>query len=176
MRGDIGESEVSKESEEPSTTQYGSSDGLPPAIDETGAGAELTQDSHRADPESKPSLKKRKAGKRGRRARKNWKPLEMSDDVAMPIADDKSAASGLGLNQASGGACNQSSTMQGGARLQLCPLGGIARKPTHLSPVTSREVTWEKLTLTVDSGASDTVIPPSCMEWSFLFHTPKVGS
>ena len=139
---------------------------------------ELKQDSHRADPESKPSLKKRKAGKRGRRARKEWKPLDLVDTADIPAVVDRkpSATSSLGLNQASGGACNQSSTMQGGARLQLCPLGGIARKPTHLSPVTSREVTWEKLTLTVDSGASDTVIPPSCMEWSFLFHTPKVGS
>ena len=58
----------------------------------------------------------------------------------------------------------------------LCPLGGIARRPSTLSPVTNREVTWEKLTLTVDSGASDTVIPPGCCTWAALHHTNKVGN
>ena len=34
---------------------------------------------------------------------------------------------------------------------------------------------WEKVTLMVDSGASDTVIPPSVCSLAQLHHTPKVG-
>ena len=49
-------------------------------------------------------------------------------------------------------------------------------RSSQLSPVTTREVTWEKMTLTVDSGASETVIPPGCCEWAFLHHSPKVGN
>ena len=40
----------------------------------------------------------------------------------------------------------------------------------------SKEITWEKLTLTVDSGASDTVVPPRFCAWSSIFHTEKVGT
>ena len=54
--------------------------------------------------------------------------------------------------------------------------GGIARRPAQLTPVMSKEVTWEKLTLTVDSGASDTVVPPKFCSWSTIFHTDKVGT
>ena len=61
-------------------------------------------------------------------------------------------------------------------RLKLCPLGGIARRPAQLMPATSKEVRWEKLTLTVDSGASDTVVPPKFCAWSTIFHTDKVGT
>ena len=61
-------------------------------------------------------------------------------------------------------------------RLSLCPMGGMIRKPAQLTPMTSREVTWEKLVLTVDSGASDTVVPPQCCNWSSIFHTDKVGT
>ena len=43
-------------------------------------------------------------------------------------------------------------------------------------PATSKEVRWEKLTLTVDSGASDTVVPPKFCAWSTIFHTDKVGT
>ena len=60
--------------------------------------------------------------------------------------------------------------------LSLCPLGGIARRPAQLTPVMSKEITWEKLTLTVDSGASDTVVPPKFCAWSSIFHTEKVGT
>ena len=56
------------------------------------------------------------------------------------------------------------------------PLGGIARRPAQLTPVMSKEVTWEKLTLTVDSGASDKVVPPKFCSWSTIFHTDKVGT
>ena len=38
------------------------------------------------------------------------------------------------------------------------------------------EVVWDKLTLTVDSGASDTVVPPRFCSWSTIFHTEKVGT
>ena len=34
---------------------------------------------------------------------------------------------------------------------------------------------WKKVTLMVDSGASDTVIPPSVCSLAQLHHTPKVG-
>ena len=40
----------------------------------------------------------------------------------------------------------------------------------------SKEITWEKMTLTVDSGASDTVVPPGYCSWSTIFHTEKVGT
>ena len=60
--------------------------------------------------------------------------------------------------------------------LSLCPLGGITRRPAQLTPVMSKEVTWEKLTLTVYSGASNTVVPPKFSSWSRLFHTDKVGT
>ena len=60
---------------------------------------------------------------------------------------------------------------QDGERLSLFPLGGIARRPAQLMPAPSKEVRWEKLTLTVDSGASDTVVPPSFSAWSTIFHT-----
>ena len=37
-------------------------------------------------------------------------------------------------------------------------------------------ITWEKVTLTVDSGASDTVIPPHYLRWCAISHTEKVGT
>ena len=37
-------------------------------------------------------------------------------------------------------------------------------------------ITWEKVTLTVDSGASDTVIPPHYLRWCEISHTEKVGT
>ena len=60
--------------------------------------------------------------------------------------------------------------------LSLCPLGGIFQRPAQLTPVMCKEVTWEKLTLTVDTGASDTVVPPNFCSWSMIFHTDKVGT
>ena len=60
-------------------------------------------------------------------------------------------------------------------RGSLCPLGGLKKVPGQLSPMSSNGVTWEKVTLTVDSGASDTVIPPNCLSWAQLIHTDKVG-
>ena len=62
------------------------------------------------------------------------------------------------------------------SRLQLTPLGGIARKPQQLLVLPSKEITWEKMTLTVDSGAPDTVVPPKFCSWSTIFHTEKVGT
>ena len=35
---------------------------------------------------------------------------------------------------------------------------------------------WELIRTIVDSGASDTVIPPDCLLWSQLIHTEKVGT
>ena len=35
---------------------------------------------------------------------------------------------------------------------------------------------WERVVLTVDSGASDTVIPPGVCALATLFHTEKVGT
>ena len=64
---------------------------------------------------------------------------------------------------------------QSATRLSLCPLGGIARRPAQLSSV-PKGVTWEKLTLTVDSGASDTVVPPQFCSWPTSLHTDKVGT
>ena len=40
----------------------------------------------------------------------------------------------------------------------------------------STGITWEKVTLTVDSGASDTVIPPHYLRWCAISHTEKVGT
>ena len=40
----------------------------------------------------------------------------------------------------------------------------------------SEKTIWEKLTLVVDSGASDTVIPPELLQWLELIQTPKVGA
>ena len=58
----------------------------------------------------------------------------------------------------------------------LCPLGGLKSKPQQLNVLPHVGVTWEKLTLTVDSGASDTVIPPTMLKWLQLMHSEKVGT
>ena len=42
----------------------------------------------------------------------------------------------------------------------LCPLGGLKAKGPQLMTSGATGITWEKVTLTVDSGASDTVVPP----------------
>ena len=70
----------------------------------------------------------------------------------------------------------QPRSMRENETLSLCPLGGNARRPAQLTPVMSKEVTWEKLTPTVDSGASDTVVPPKFCSWSTIFHTDRVGT
>ena len=36
---------------------------------------------------------------------------------------------------------------------------------------TTNGVTWENIALTVDSGASDTVLPPHMLDWIALAHT-----
>ena len=61
-------------------------------------------------------------------------------------------------------------------RGSLCPLGGLKAVPQLLAPMSSNGISWEKVTLTVDSGASDTVIPPECLPWLEMFHTNKVGT
>ena len=58
----------------------------------------------------------------------------------------------------------------------LCPMGGLRSKPQQLNVLPATRVTWQKMTLTVDSGASDTVIPPSMLKWVQLLHTAKVGT
>jgi hypothetical protein len=59
----------------------------------------------------------------------------------------------------------------------LCPLGGLVSKPPSLLTLPNASgVTWEKVTLTVDSGASDTVLPPRMLSWVPLEHTEKTGS
>ena len=58
----------------------------------------------------------------------------------------------------------------------LCPLGGLKTKPHQLNVLPQSAVTWEKLTLTVDSGASDTVIPQTMLKWVQLMHSDKVGT
>jgi len=70
----------------------------------------------------------------------------------------------------------EAGTLAGRDRGRLCPLGGLKAMPTQLMPMTSTGITWEKVTLTVDSGASDTVIPPSCLSWAEMRHTNKVGT
>ena len=45
---------------------------------------------------------------------------------------------------------------------------------THLL-MPAGEIKWEKITLIVDSGASDTVVPPSVCAGALLHHTAKVG-
>ena len=82
----------------------------------------------------------------------------------------------VGPNAFTAGVIQPRSTREEPERPVLCPLGGIARRPAQLAPVMSKEVTWEKLTLTVDSGASDTVVPPRYCSWSTIFHTEKVGT
>ena len=47
-------------------------------------------------------------------------------------------------------------------------------KPMQLSAAREHTV-WERMTLTVDSGASDTVIPPGMLSWLELRHTHRVG-
>ena len=58
----------------------------------------------------------------------------------------------------------------------LCPLGGLKRIPQQLNVATANGVTWEKMTPTVDSGASDTVILPHMLAWLETLHTEKVGT
>ena len=41
----------------------------------------------------------------------------------------------------------------------LCPLGGLKAKGPQLLAHASTGITWEKITLTVDSGASDIAVP-----------------
>ena len=52
-------------------------------------------------------------------------------------------------------------------------LDGLWRRKPSLSVVWPPE--WEKLVLTVDSGASDTVVPPSVCSLAPLHMTNKVG-
>ena len=58
----------------------------------------------------------------------------------------------------------------------LCPMGGLKSRPQQLNVLPATGVSWEKMTLTVDSGASDTVIPPSMLKWAQLLHSSKVGT
>ena len=58
----------------------------------------------------------------------------------------------------------------------LSPLGGLACKPSPLFVASSTGITLEKVTLTVDSGASDTVIPANMLAWIELMPSPKVGT
>ena len=55
----------------------------------------------------------------------------------------------------------------------LCPLGGLVEKPRGHLRVARDGVTWEKLTLVVDSGASDTVLPPELLSWIELAQNGK---
>ena len=57
----------------------------------------------------------------------------------------------------------------------LCPLGDLKRRPQQLNAITPNGVTSEKPPLTVDSGASDTLIPPQLLMGLELVHTHKVG-
>ena len=41
---------------------------------------------------------------------------------------------------------------------------------------TATGASWDKITLTVDSGASDTVLPPHMLRWVDLVHTGKVST
>ena len=50
------------------------------------------------------------------------------------------------------------------------------REAQQLSGATNTGCTWERLTLTVDSGASDTVIPAHLLQWCAMLHTAKVGT
>ena len=52
----------------------------------------------------------------------------------------------------------------------------LKRIPQQLNVATANGVTWEKTTLTVDSGASDTVIPPHMLAWLETLHTEEVGT
>ena len=42
--------------------------------------------------------------------------------------------------------------------------------------MTATGASWEMITLTVDSGASDTVLPPHILRWVDFAHTGKVGT
>ena len=66
---------------------------------------------------------------------------------------------------------------EGGALFKglLCSLGGLSLRPNKLMTMPERTI-WEKLTLVVDSGASDTVIPPEMLQWLALEQTAKVGA
>ena len=58
----------------------------------------------------------------------------------------------------------------------LCPLGGLVQvNRGQLNAVPASKTTWEKFTLCVDSGASDTVIPPHMLSWIEMVATSKVG-
>ena len=57
----------------------------------------------------------------------------------------------------------------------LCTMGGLTMRPQQLMTLPGK-TTWEKLTLVVDSGASDTVIPPDMLQWLDLRSTHKVGA
>ena len=52
-------------------------------------------------------------------------------------------------------------------------LNGLWEKRSMLASMDVPE--WEKVTLTVDSGASDTVVPPSVARFVELLSSPKVG-
>ena len=118
--------------------------------------------------ELKPTVTSRK------RCKRTWSRLE-SNHVVEGIATTPYTA-GV-IQQREWRAADPSCKLpQDEERLRLCPLGGIARKPAQLMPATSNAIRWEKLTLTVDSGASDTVVPPRFCAWSTIFHTEKVGT
>ena len=143
-----------------------------------------------SDPtESKPKLRKRKAGKNKSRTRKAWKPLDCDESpcsastTTTTTATPETAFVPLGIEQCRGAAHRMwdielphgtPGITAGGAPGILCPLGGLARRAAPL--MVAREITWEKMTFTVDSGASDTVIPPGCCTWAPLHYSSKVGN
>ena len=57
---------------------------------------------------------------------------------------------------------------------RLPTLHGLWERRPMLS--SASEIRWERIILTVDSGASDTVVPPSVCSLAPLHHTEKVGT
>jgi hypothetical protein len=142
---------------EPCYPPFGSSEDSPPATDDGRlADEKTTEECAKTCLSRNPVSSKRK--------KRHWTKIESHHTVA------------VGPNAFTAGVIQPRSTREEPERPVLCPLGGIARRPAQLAPVMSKEVTWEKLTLTVDSGASDTVVPPKFCSWSTIFHTEKVGT
>ena len=133
----------------------GSDSDSPPVTDEAGVELLSEQDVHgQIAQQPKPTVTTRK--------KRVWSRMESHHTIA---AQGSTYSGGVIQPKRSGA-----------SKLSLCPLGGIARRPAQLTPMMEKEVTWEKLTLTVDSGASDTVVPPQFCNWSTIFHTDKVGT
>jgi len=148
----------------------GSDMDLPPVTDEAGKGPLLIEHVYGQEcPQPKPTVTAKKRQKR------TWTKVD-SHHIVGGVGGIHTTRYEAGVIQQREWSASASDSPKAPPVLRLCPLGGIARRPAQLAPMLEKEIVWEKLTLTVDSGASDTVVPPRFCSWSTIFHTEKVGT